>query len=255
MLNSIICVCPPALHPRTAAMLGDSVNLHFFSDSTIASEFGLKIPAESVDRCYIELPDSLDVHPSFLPEVMRVLKKGAKICVRHRSSMKWTDLFIFSGFVDAVQREGDGVTFETTCAKPHWDAGAAMPLSLKKQNNPAPVKPAATKVWTISADDGDELMDEDALLAPADLQPKPRPAATAPSDCEVSEGRKACKNCTCGRAEAESADANNGAPPSTANATSACGSCYLGDAFRCASCPYKGLPPFKPGEQVIISAD
>ena len=95
MLNSIICVCPPALHPRTAAMLGDSVNLHFFPDSTIASEFGLKIPAESVDRCYIELPDSLDVHPSFLPEVMRVLKKGAKICVRHRSSMKWTDLFIF----------------------------------------------------------------------------------------------------------------------------------------------------------------
>ncbi len=45
-----------------------------------------------------------------------------------------------------------------------------MPLSLKKQNNPAPVKPAAAKVWTISADDGDELMDEDALLAPADLQ-------------------------------------------------------------------------------------
>lgn len=108
----------------------------------------------------------------------------------------------------------------------------------------------------------DELVDEDDLL--------PAAALSSGKDCgETAEGegggekkgekkggsrRKACKNCSCGLAQQLSSDQSTSAQDqSTAQPKSACGSCYLGDAFRCASCPYKGLPPFEPGSKVTIA--
>ena len=79
-----------------------------------------------------------------------------------------------------------------------------------------------------------------------------------PEACPSTGARKACKNCSCGLAEVQAiggtdnASAESAVGLQSAKPKSACGSCELGDAFRCAGCPYRGQPPFKPGEQVKI---
>jgi hypothetical protein len=100
-------------------------------------------------------------------------------------------------------------------------------------------------------EDGAELIDEDELLDDADMA---APAAAAADDCEVGAGgRKACKNCTCGRAEGAMVEKVELTADMLDNPQEGgCGSCALGDAFRCATCPYLGLPAFKPGEKVCV---
>ncbi|KAE8340642.1 Fe-S cluster assembly protein dre2 [Aspergillus arachidicola] len=121
----------------------------------------------------------------------------------------------------------------------------------------------------------DELIDEDALLSDDDLKrPLPRPQNCVPETAK--KRRRPCKDCTCGLAsqleeedrarEAKAAqdlnilklntdDLNDELDFTVQGKTSSCNSCSLGDAFRCSSCPYIGLPPFKPGEEVKIMND
>ncbi len=65
---------------------------------------------------------------------------------------------------------------------------------------------------------------------------------------------KACAGCSCGRKELEDKFGQEEALKKLASGdiTSKCGNCYLGDAFRCASCPYQGLPAFKKGDDIDL---
>ncbi|XP_069510158.1 anamorsin [Ambystoma mexicanum] len=160
--------------------------------------------------------------------------------------------------------QGDDLRFlQMTGRKPNFEVGSAsqLKLSFAKKNVPL-VKPvvdaAAAKLWTLSANDmNDEevdLLDSDELLDPEDLK-KPDPSSLRATSCGEgsSTKKKACKNCTCGLAEELEAEKDKNAPKPSAQSKSACGNCYLGDAFRCASCPYLGMPAFRPGEKILLN--
>lgn len=135
-------------------------------------------------------------------------------------------------------------------------AAAATTASQRRQS------PTSTVTISLNDDDDDDdknaMIDEDALLEDDTLlAPPPAMSATrtAGDDCD---GREPCENCTCGRADAPPI-MHGGSNPKPkqqqemVNApSSSCGKCSLGDAFRCASCPYLGKPAFKPGEEHLI---
>jgi len=150
--------------------------------------------------------------------------------------------------------------------------GSAASVPLRRKTDPA--KKKALWALTASADNTDKI-DPESLLTEAD---KTRPEPCEPFNAGAPRRKKACKGCTCGLADLEEEELNNGkvvlldgsqtgetmvvtqsekerllnAAKNAPKATSSCGSCFLGDAFRCASCPYLGLPAFKPGEKVEI---
>ena len=105
--------------------------------------------------------------------------------------------------------------------------------------------PNTIKLSSMDLDD-DNLIDEDTLLHSYNLLMSGLTTSTTPGridqkDCKTS--RNACKNCVCGRSDGSGSKSN----------ISMCGNCHLGDGFRCDTCPSKGLPPFNPGDKVIIN--
>jgi len=94
--------------------------------------------------------------------------------------------------------------------------------------------------------DDTDLIDEDDLIISYNLLMSGLtiPDKISKKDCKTS--RKTCKDCTCGRAD-ESLE--------NKSKSSMCGNCYLGDGFRCNTCPSRGLPPFNPDETKLIKKE
>ena len=156
--------------------------------------------------------------------------------------------FLLAGLAMASERKTANGSRILTAQRKASAVTHSVPLLKKKVNHNTVVK--------ISVDEEEEVedmkIDEDDLLDDNVLAPPPAMGArTAGDDCD---GRKPCDNCSCGRAEElqqEKVAASQ--PERTKNApSSSCGKCSLGDAFRCASCPYLGKPAFKAGEEHLV---
>eukprot|EP00927_Polykrikos_kofoidii_P010303 TRINITY_DN14355_c0_g1_i1.p1 TRINITY_DN14355_c0_g1~~TRINITY_DN14355_c0_g1_i1.p1 ORF type:complete len:309 (+),score=70.66 TRINITY_DN14355_c0_g1_i1:131-1057(+) len=134
---------------------------------------------------------------------------------------------LFAGALDSkVTMTSTSVTF--SCSKPTWAAGAAAQLSNSEVDH----------------------IQEDDLLGEV-----PAPMGQGKSDC--SSKPRACAGCSCGRKDLEDKHGAEEAKKmlEQGKTRSKCGSCYLGDAFRCDSCPYRGLPAFKGGSKVELSVN
>jgi len=169
--------------------------------------------------------------------------------------------------------QGSSTSLSSSQKDSHPTDSAAVSVPLRRKKDPA--KKKALWALTTSADSTDKI-DPESLLTEAD-KARPQPICE-PINSSAPRRKKACKGCTCGLAELEEEEKINGkvvlldgsqtgetmvvtqsekerllnAAKNASKATSSCGSCFLGDAFRCASCPYLGLPAFKPGEKVEI---
>ncbi|XP_046910693.2 cytokine induced apoptosis inhibitor 1 [Dermatophagoides farinae] len=170
-----------------------------------------------------------------LKHLYKLLKPRSKfVIVRSRQVSNLTFLIKSNGFV--VDRNEQDLIL---AHKPEYEIGSAVEIDTKK-------------IWTLAADeitDGD-LIDDDELL---DEQDKMKPKAEDLRVCATTKQRKACANCSCGLKEELEKSEMDKIRSNSQNLKSSCGNCYLGDAFRCESCPYRGFPAFKPGEKVILN--
>jgi hypothetical protein len=130
---------------------------------------------------------------------------------------------------------------EVEAWKPDYEIGAVSSLKLRlKKQQVAPteaatnetgngaVKSLGTGIWQVNLadDDTQDLIDEEDLLDEEDRVQRPDAESLQRPVGDCSTKKKACKNCSCGRAELEAKQsADNGAVVvSTDKVVSSCGS-------------------------------
>ncbi|CAL4144771.1 unnamed protein product [Meganyctiphanes norvegica] len=200
-------------------------------------------------------PFTFQASISLLGEVLRILKPGGELIVRTIDPNTSQSNLRLAGFTslsepkpaNLTDEEKKDVTVsvsELRCSKPNFEVGSSMKLSFAKAA-------ASTKnTWNVDLNDDDvDLADPDDLLTAEDLT---RPDPVSLKVCGTTGQRKACKSCVCGLKEELEGEETEQIKANQKDFKSACGSCFLGDAFRCGSCPYLGMPAFKPGEKVKL---
>ncbi|XP_023946533.1 anamorsin homolog [Bicyclus anynana] len=182
-------------------------------------------------------PYTMQHSGSLLALLIKLLKPSGKVILK--DTLDISSELKLNGFLNVTKSEENVFTAE----KPKFEVGAKVFLKLNNKSKPAVWKLEDTveDAWAANTND-DEIIDSDVLLDEDDLK---KPDQQSLRVCATTGKRKACADCSCGLAEELRGETKE-------TPKSSCGSCYLGDAFRCATCPYLGMPAFKPGEKVML---
>ncbi|XP_075978963.1 cytokine induced apoptosis inhibitor 1 [Anticarsia gemmatalis] len=171
---------------------------------------------------------------SILALIVKLLKPSGKVLLRDETDL--TTSLKLNGFVN-VTKSADNLF---VAEKPKFEVGSKASLKLNSKPTVWKLSDTVEEAWAGGNDD--DIIDDDQLLDENDLK---KPDQQSLRVCATTGKRKACADCSCGLAEELRGETKE-------TPKSSCGSCYLGDAFRCATCPYLGMPAFKPGEKVKL---
>ncbi|KAL0822404.1 hypothetical protein ABMA28_004485 [Loxostege sticticalis] len=179
-------------------------------------------------------PHSISHTDSLLAIIVKLLKPSGQLILKDNADL--TSALKLNGFVN-VNQESENVY---VAEKTKFEVGSKA--SLKLGSKPAVWKLDDTVESAWNGANDDDTIDPNQLLDEDDLK---KPDKQSLRVCATTGKRKACADCSCGLAEELRGETKE-------TPKSSCGSCYLGDAFRCATCPYLGMPAFKPGEKVML---
>ncbi|KAG5682812.1 hypothetical protein PVAND_012138 [Polypedilum vanderplanki] len=195
------------------------------------------------DIIFVNVSSVLSLFDDTLKKLLNFVKPKGKVLFSLGNDEGFSTRLICLGFVNVTYNNSQNCVVSE---KPNYEIGSMAKLSFGKKAQPV-ASTEASKVWKLDLnDDDDEMIDPDDLL---DEEDKKIPDASSLRVCSTTGKRKACKDCSCGLAEELENEKKKTINPTQ---KSSCGNCYLGDAFRCSSCPYLGMPAFKPNEKVVL---
>ena len=195
------------------------------------------------------LPNELTGDKDFWMLLYASLGDNAMISIRlvaEQDAEQVQSLVKMNGFSNVQLNPEKGIL---VAQKPQFKAGGTSLKDRKKKKE----EPAASEnPWGNLESNGDaQLINEDTLMKGDTTEDV---TAKFGKDGDRIVAGKPCADCSCGKKELfEGAGISTIQKLETGQVESSCGKCYLGDAFRCATCPYLGKPAFEPGDKVKLS--